>query len=203
MTSPSPPDGSAPPLPPADRQLLDACLGGRPAGREAFVRRFAGLFATVATATASQRGSTLSDPDRETLVAEMLVACLEDDAALLRRFAGRSSLETYLAVVGRRIAVSRLLERRRIPTTEGPPDVDAVPATSSAPPPAPSPNAADDLDARLIRLHEVERRSYGEISRRTGLPLGAIGPALARARARLAGSHPASDASDAGAPPAP
>jgi len=189
VTSPSPPDGSTPPLNAADRELLDACRAGQPAGRDAFVRRFAELFAVVATATASQRDTPLADSEREALVAEMLGACLADDAALLRGFAGRASLETYLAVVGRRLAVSRLLERRRTAAAESPPVRDATTADTDV-----------DLDARLIRLHQVERRSYGEISRRTGLPLSAIGPALARARARLADSQPRTDTS---APPAP
>ena len=40
-------------------------------------------------------------------------------------------------------------------------------------------------EARLVRLHHLEARSYGEISRLTGMPLGSIGPALARARQKM------------------
>jgi RNA polymerase sigma factor (sigma-70 family) len=43
---------------------------------------------------------------------------------------------------------------------------------------------ADD-EARLVRLHHLEARSYGEISRITGMPLGSIGPALSRAREKM------------------
>jgi RNA polymerase sigma-70 factor (ECF subfamily) len=41
------------------------------------------------------------------------------------------------------------------------------------------------MEARLVRLHHLEARSYGEISRITGLPLGSIGPTLARARQKM------------------
>jgi DNA-directed RNA polymerase specialized sigma24 family protein len=40
-------------------------------------------------------------------------------------------------------------------------------------------------EARLVRLHHIEQRSYGEISHLTGMPLGSIGPALSRARAKM------------------
>jgi DNA-directed RNA polymerase specialized sigma24 family protein len=37
----------------------------------------------------------------------------------------------------------------------------------------------------MLRLHHLEGRSYGEISRLTGVPLGSIGPMLARARHKM------------------
>jgi DNA-directed RNA polymerase specialized sigma24 family protein len=40
-------------------------------------------------------------------------------------------------------------------------------------------------EAKLVRLHHLEARSYGEISRITGMPLGSIGPALSRARQKM------------------
>jgi RNA polymerase sigma factor (sigma-70 family) len=43
----------------------------------------------------------------------------------------------------------------------------------------------DEREAKLLRLHHLEARSYGEISRLTGMPLGSIGPALSRAKAKL------------------
>jgi RNA polymerase sigma-70 factor (ECF subfamily) len=45
--------------------------------------------------------------------------------------------------------------------------------------------ALDETEARLVRLHHLEARSYGEISRITGIPLGSIGPMLARARQKM------------------
>jgi RNA polymerase sigma-70 factor (ECF subfamily) len=45
----------------------------------------------------------------------------------------------------------------------------------------------DADEAQLVRLYHVERKSYGEISRATGMPLGSIGPALSRARQKMRG----------------
>jgi RNA polymerase sigma-70 factor (ECF subfamily) len=180
----------------ADRPLLEACLEGRPGAWEAFVARFSVLFAHVAARTAGRRQIRLSAADAEDLLAEILLECLRNDSAVLRSFAGRSSLATYLTVIARRVAVRRLV--RDLETFR------AVPATVPLPEPA---AAATDLpsrledreqvaglldrlepdEAQLVRLHHLESRSYGEISRLTGLPLGSIGPALSRARTKLRG----------------
>jgi RNA polymerase sigma-70 factor (ECF subfamily) len=50
----------------------------------------------------------------------------------------------------------------------------------------------DAQAAQLVRLHHLEGRSYGDISRITGLPLGSIGPALSAARRQMRGDDDAS-----------
>lgn len=172
-----------------DRLLVDSCLAGMPGGWESFVRRFSGLFAYVATRAASQRGTTLPAGDRDDLVAEILLECLRNDAAVLRSFAGRSSLPTFLTVIARRVAVRQLVRAAATPR-----------ATGSVPQSAAPDDAAriadrehlesllgglDGEDARLVRLHHFDALSYGEISRLTGMPLNSIGPALSRAREKI------------------
>lgn len=169
----------------ADKRIVAACLAAEPGAWDAFVFQFGGLFGYVVERTATQRGTRLSAADRDDLVADVLVECLRNDAAVLRGFAGRSSLATYLTVIARRVAVRgmlRLLEA-------GP-----LPADPQAPPARPGVDreefesllgVLDDTEARLVRLHHLEARSYGEISRLTGLPLGSIGPTLSRARQKM------------------
>ena len=178
---------------PDDQRLLAACLAGDPAGWDEFVRRFGGLFVHVAERTAVQRRTPLARADRDDLVAEILLACVRNDAAVLRGFAGRASLPTYLTVVARRIVVRALVRRLE----SG--DRTTAPVTLAA-----SPAHRDDLaravdrdqvesllhrldsdEAKLVRMHHLEGRSYGEISRLTGMPLGSIGPALSRAKAKM------------------
>jgi RNA polymerase sigma-70 factor (ECF subfamily) len=145
----------------------------------------------VVDRSALRRRIGISAADRDDLVAEVLLECLRDDAAVLRRFAGRASLPTYLTVIARRVVVRSLVRLAR--------------TGRLAPPDGPEPAARgdqfggiadreqvesllgqlDERDARLLRLHHLEARSYGEISRLTGMPLGSIGPALSRAKARL------------------
>ncbi|MFM1902354.1 MAG: hypothetical protein RLZZ440_254 [Planctomycetota bacterium] len=171
-----------------DRRLIEACLAGDSRGWEAFLDRFAGRFTVVAVATARLCGRSLTVVDRDDLVAEILVACLANRGAALRGFAGRASLATYLTVVARRVSLRWL--RQHQPPPPGHPPPDALPLQERV--------RLDDREeveallgrldrdeARLVRLHHLEARSYGEISRATGLPLGSIGPALSRARAKL------------------
>ncbi len=178
----------------ADRQLLDACLAGDERGWEAFIDRFGGLFGGVAAAVARQGGRSLPPSERDDLVGEMVLACIANDGATLRSFAGRASLATYLTVIARRVA----LRRFRRESTACSPRSDHLAADAVAGRPGDAPMRLDDRDqietllgkldrdeARLVRLHHLEARSYGEISRATGLPLGSIGPALSRARAKL------------------
>ena len=168
-------------------------MAGDPAAWTAFIDRFGPLFAHVAARAAARRHVSLSAADRDDAVAEIVLECVRDDAAVLRRFAGRSSLTTYLTVIARRVAVRRIVR-----------DLESFRLAEAAEPIEPSSSAADlperiedreqvkaflerldEEEARLVRLHHLEGRSYGEISRSTGLPLGSIGPALSRARAKL------------------
>jgi len=177
--------------PPSHQQLVRACLASAPGAWDEFVGRFAGLLGHVVNRTSAQHGLTLSAGERDDIIAEILVEILRNDAAALRGFAGRSSLPTYLTVIARRVAVrslQRARERRPIPMGDGHQQVDrhdaegalvdreAVEALLGT---------LDETEARLIRLHHLEARSYGEISRLTGLPVGSIGPALSKARQKL------------------
>jgi RNA polymerase sigma-70 factor (ECF subfamily) len=194
---------SQPPSPPAlvterDRDLLRRCLANAPTAWESFLQRFGGLLAFVVTRAAAQRGRTLSVSDRDDLIAEVMVELVRDDAAVLRGFAGRASLATYLTVIARRVAVRRLL--RTVATTRTSARGDAADIADGHD----HALAAADRDeietlmgrldpqaAQLVRLHHLEGRSYGDISRITGLPLGSIGPALSAARRQMRGGDEA------------
>jgi RNA polymerase sigma-70 factor (ECF subfamily) len=180
-------------LAPEDARLIAACLAAEAGAWETFVERFAGLFYRVVDRTAFRRRTGISAADRDDLVAEILLACLHHDAAVLRGFAGRASLPTYLTVIARRVvarALVRLAETGRLAA-------QAIVADPAAATPDPATAVADreqvesllarldEREAKLLRLHHLEARSYGEISRLTGMPLGSIGPALSRAKAKL------------------
>jgi len=190
--SPSPPPSGPGALAAADRRLVEACLASQPGAWDAFVDRFAPLFAHVVDRSANHRRTPLPAADREDLVAEIFLECIRNDAAALRGFAGRSSLPTYLVVIARRVTVRRLVRELGAFRLA----VDSAPEPAA--PPADLPARVEDREqvaklldrldpeaAGLVRLHHLEGRSYGEISRLTGLPLGSIGPALSRARAKL------------------
>lgn len=178
---------------PEDRQLIQDCLKGLPAAWDAFVARFGGLLAFIVDRTAAQRRMSLTPADRDDLLADILLEILHHDAAVLRGFAGRSSLATYLAVVARRVSVrclTKLAEKThgRRPLSEGrePAHGDNGQAQLADREQVEQMlNGLDETEARLVRLHHLEARSYGEISRLTGMPLGSIGPTLAKARQKM------------------
>lgn len=180
-------------VPPEDRTLLEECLRGDPAGWAAFVERFAGLLAFVIDRTARQRRQPLARADRDDLLADILLEIVHRDAAVLRSFAGRSSLATYLTVVARRVSVRGLSQLAEARGRHG----FAAGGRLAEVPDAGVDGSVDHEqlehllgrlptgEAQLVRLHHLEGRSYGEISRLTGMPLNSIGPALSRARQKL------------------
>jgi RNA polymerase sigma-70 factor (ECF subfamily) len=147
-----------------DRNLLERCLARKPRAWEDFVDRFTGLVIHVVNHTARCRSIMLSSTDREDLTAEVLLAVVRDDFAVLRHFRGKSSLATYLTVVARRVVVRRLVESRS--------------ATQLM-------EQLDENEATVVRMYHLEGKSYQEISRSTGLATNSVGPMLSRARTKL------------------
>ena len=177
---------------PEDAALVQDCLRGAPGAWDRFVDRFAGLFHHVVDRTCSQRRLALSAVDRDDVIAEILVEVLKENAAVLRGFAGRSSLATYLAVIARRTAVRMLSQADAHVVRVDLPTPGAAVVDRHADQRRSDREEIEGLmgclepdESRLIRLHHLEARSYGEISRLTGLPLGSIGPALSRARQKM------------------
>lgn len=177
---------------PEDGALVQDCLRGAPGAWDRFVDRFAGLFHHVVDRTCSQRRLALSAVDRDDVIAQILVEVLKENAAVLRGFAGRSSLATYLAVIARRTAVRMLSQADAHVVRVDLPTAGAAVVDRHADQRRSDREEIEGLmgclepdEARLIRLHHLEARSYGEISRLTGLPLGSIGPALSRARQKM------------------
>jgi len=175
-----------------DRNLLDRCLARKPRAWEDFVDRFTGLVIHVVNHTARCRSIMLTSADREDLTAEVLLAIIRDDFAVLRRFRGKSSLATYLTVIARRVVVRKLVETR----TATP--LGAAIEAAAAPPESANEQRItdreelqqlmeqlDDAEAAVVRMYHLEGKTYQEISRTTGMPTNSVGPLLTRARAKL------------------
>jgi RNA polymerase sigma-70 factor (ECF subfamily) len=179
-----------------DRTLLDRCLARKPRAWEDFVDRFTGLIIHVVNHTARCRSIMLSAADREDLTADVLLAIVQNDFAVLRRFRAKSSLATYLTVIARRVVVRKLVETR----TASPLGAAAETAASEngseqritdREEVAQLMEQLDDSEATVVRMYHLEGKSYHEISRTTGMPTNSVGPLLSRARTKLrnAGAH--------------
>ncbi|MFV1964657.1 MAG: RNA polymerase sigma factor [Pirellulaceae bacterium] len=177
-----------------DRSLLQRCLQRKPRAWEEFVDRFLGLVVHVIRHSAQSRSVRLSSQDVEDLAAEVFLALVNDDFAILRHFRGESSLATYLTVVSRRIVVREMLSRRTLSSLS-----DAQRANETLDQAAPSAEermsnreeverlllALHGPEADVIRMYHLEGKSYREISSSVGMPENSIGPTLSRARAKM------------------
>jgi RNA polymerase sigma-70 factor (ECF subfamily) len=179
-----------------DRNLLERCLQGKPRAWEDFVDRFLGLVFHVVNHTAQARSVRLSAEDRDDLCAEVFLAVIRRDFALLRNFRGQSSLATYLTVVARRIVVKELLSRRSAARLG-----DHSPQDAAQTVPDPQPGAEERLsnreeverlleglpenEARVVRMYHLEGKTYEEISSALGMPENSVGPILSRAREKM------------------
>jgi RNA polymerase sigma-70 factor, ECF subfamily len=176
-------------LSPVDRELLDRCLSAKPRAWEDFVDRFLGLVIHVINHSAQSRGTKLAPHDVEDLAADVFLAVVVNDFAVLRRFKGESSLATYLTVVARRVVIRELLKRK--PGTDLRED-DHADSGYSVEQRIMDRDEVERLleglegaEAEIVRLYHLEGRTYSEITAATGLAENSIGPTLSRARAKM------------------
>lgn len=179
-----------------DKNLIDRCLARKPGSWEDFVDRFLGLVTHVVNHTAQSRSIKLAQQDREDLCADVFLAIVRDDFAVMKHFRRQCSLSTYLTVVARRVAVRELLQKKtlgRLSLDGG----EAVSKEAVANNGSHEQRIADreevdrlldglqDNEARVVRLYHLEGLSYQEISQAVGMPENSIGPTLSRARERM------------------
>ncbi len=175
-----------------DRDLLNRCLAGVDDGWESFIDRYIGLITHVVTTMASLKYEQVPGELRDDMVAEILLALVDDDFAILRRFRGQSSLGTYLVVVTRRIASRRMakLAGARSHVTQVPSDQISGQEELAVENTEEVQSMLERLpagEARAIRMFHLEHRSYSDIGTEMGIPENSVGPLLSKARQRLKG----------------
>lgn len=178
-----------------DRALLKNCLAQEPAGWQAFVDRFIGLFVHVIQHTSHARSIKATQADIDDLCSEIFVAILANDRAVLRNFRGKSSLATYLTIIARRVVVRKLGERRmaeklgHVTAQHSPVDAAAIPKDTQRIEDREEIQqmlqGLSNTEAEIVRQFHIEGRTYREISSGLGVPENTIGPTLTRARSRI------------------
>jgi RNA polymerase sigma-70 factor (ECF subfamily) len=182
----------------ADRRLLKRCLAKEPDSWQEFLVQLSGQVEHLVHPTAHARTVRLTADDVDDLCADAFLQLLAHDAAVLRRFRGRSSLATYLTVVVRRIVVREMARRRKVDAAH----LQVVAGTVGVADDSAEQQRIDDRDevrrimadlpeqdALIVRMFHLEGFSYAEISHRLNIPENSIGPTLARARERLREQH--------------
>ena len=166
-----------------------------------FVERFQGLVYARVARTALEFSRHLDRSAIEDISAEIFAALVENDFASLRRFEGRSSLATWLAVISRRSCLkwmqkwSQRQERanQRIDDVRqddiaggGSEDIlAAMIQTEDRLRLRTMLNRLNDGDRSVLRMFFLDGLSYVEISRNLGISINSVGPKLQRAQARL------------------
>ena len=181
-----------------DRRLIQGLLARDRAAWCLFVERFQGLIYARVARTALEFGYNLDRADLEDICAEVFAGLVARDFSSLRRFEGRSSLATWLAVVARRVSV-RCLHKHRTRGQESIQHHDQPAADRQAPGDALTAlvEAEDtyrlyamleqlsDADQLVLRMFYLDGLSYQEISKRLGISINTVGPKLQRAQQRL------------------
>lgn len=154
-----------------------------------------GLVVHVVNHSAQARSIRLSSQDRDDLCAEVFLAIVRDDFALLRRFRGQSSLATYLTVVSRRIVVRHLIDHKGPARLQDMADVAAGAGNGSSANIEALLADRDEVErllerlepqeAEAIRMYHLEGKSYADIAAALGLAENSVGPTLSRARDKI------------------
>ena len=154
-----------------------------------------GLVVHVINHSAQCRSIRLTPQDREDLCAEVFLAIVRDDFAVLRGFRAQSSLATYLTVIARRVVVRELL--RRV-STNGATTAPLAAVSVVGGDGAKAEQQISDRDeverllgrldgheATIVRMYHLEGKTYQEISTATGVAENSVGPTLSRARQKM------------------
>lgn len=176
-----------------DRHRLERCLARKPRAWEDFVDRYMGLVVHVVNHSAHSRSIQLTPEDRDDFCADVFLAIVQDDFAVLRRFRGHSSLATYLTVVARRVVVKRLIEQKAparlseisLPSSNGGGGNEAERSIEDREEINRLLDRLTPDEQRLVRMHHLDGKSYAEISAILGIPENSIGPLLSRARQKM------------------
>ncbi len=176
-----------------DRKLLRRCIDRKTNSWEDFVDRFMGLVVHVINHTAQARSIRLVADDQDDLAAEVFLAIIDRDFAILRNFRGDSSLATYLTVIARRVVVRELLRRKSPASLGGVAAEQLADGNGLAAEKRISDRQQVDLllgelqgvEAEVVRLYHLEGKSYREISLSINMPENSIGPTLSRARVKM------------------
>jgi len=166
-----------------------------------FVERFQGLvYARVARA-ALEFNRHLDRAAIEDIRADVFAALIENDFASLRRFEGRSSLATWLAIIARRSCLKWMRKktqreehaRQRIDDPRqgeiaggGSEDIlAALIQTEDSLRLRTMLDRLSDGDRAVLRMFFLDGRSYAEIGLELGISANTVGPKLQRALRRL------------------
>jgi RNA polymerase sigma-70 factor, ECF subfamily len=180
---------------PEETDLIERCIRRSLGAWEELLGRYRDGMRRSAGITLQRVVGSASEDDVEAVVESVLVALVKDNFAVLRAFAGRSSLQGYLNAITTRIALNHLRTERR----KGWLRLRPLEAAFDAPSPEPeTPSDPEKLarlrkaleqlpprDQLILKLFHLDGAGYKEIAGLMGLSINAVSPALIRARQKI------------------
>ena len=184
-----------------ERRLIAALVARDRKAWSEFVERFQGLVYARVARTALEFNASLDRSAIEDIRAEIFAALIENDFASLKRFEGRSSLATWLAIIARRNCIRWMYKRNRRQeqanqridevlqenvTGGGSADIlAALIQTEDGLQLQAMLNRLNDGDRSVLRMFFMDGLSYAQIGRDLGISINSVGPKLQRAQKRL------------------
>jgi len=184
-----------------ERRLIAALVARDRNAWSEFLERFQGLVYARVARTALEFNRHLDRSAIEDIRAEIFAALVENDFASLRRFEGRSSLATWLAIIARRSCL-RWMQKKNQRQEQANQRIDNLPQEDIAAGGAENILAAliqtedglrlrimlgrlNDGDQSVLQMFFMDGLSYAQISRDLGISINSVGPKLQRAQKRL------------------
>jgi RNA polymerase sigma-70 factor (ECF subfamily) len=177
--------------PPETELLLVRLLKDDEEAWRSVVAHYSGFLLAVAEKTFRRYGFQAAPQDAEDAAAEVWRNLLADDRRLVRNCIERGNFLQTIQVLARNRSVDIMRKRggqfvelrdehSDLPAAQGEAGIEIEAARLTA--------AVEKLPNRertLVKLFFLQGRKYHEISRLTGIPMGSIGPTLARAVQKL------------------
>lgn len=184
-----------------ERRLIAALVARDRSAWSDFVKRFQGLVYARVARTALEFNRHLDRTEIEDICAEIFTALIENDFASLRRFEGRSSLATWLAIIARRSCLKWMQKKnqrqehanQRIDDPQhddlaggGSEDMlAALIQTEDSQRLRTMLGRLNEGDQAVLRMFFLDGLTYAEIGRDLGISINTVGPKLQRAQKRL------------------
>jgi RNA polymerase sigma factor (sigma-70 family) len=173
-----------------ERTLIERCISGDGEAWRELLETYDPALRTLSRVVLRSLNRPADESEVEEIRSGVLEMLLADDSRVLRSFRWQCSLETWLRVLVRTVAV-RSVRRKKIDPKDVPTPAPALPpiermlSQERARAVREALEALPDRERRVLTMFFIDGRPYQEIAETLKLPMGTIATVLARTREKL------------------